>query len=86
MAVIITLALGLWKLRAELRRRVEAWKHLSSLAYVDTNGTQTSNIDQYEETSTIPSVSQSQNRSTFHARFMQWVNNDGKEIVRKFEK
>ena len=32
MAVIITLPLGLRKLRAEFRRRVEAWKHLSSLA------------------------------------------------------
>ena len=45
MTVIITLALGLGKLRAELRRRVEAWKDLSSLAHIDTDGTQIANID-----------------------------------------
>ena len=83
MTVVIILAFGLRKLRAELRRRVEAWKHLSSLAYLDTNGTQTATIDQYEETSTIPCVSQSQNRSTFHFRFTRWANNNGKEIIRK---
>ena len=58
MTVVITVALGLRKLRAELRRRVEAWTNMPSLAYLDMNGMQTIDIDQYEETSIIPSVSQ----------------------------
>ena len=83
MTVIITLALGLRKLRAELRRPVEAWKDLTFLAHIDTDGTQVANIDQYEETSITPSASQSQSRSTFHVRFSRWACNNGKEIIRK---
>ena len=81
MTVIITLALGLRKLRAELRRRVEAWKDLQFLAHIDTDGTQIANIDHYDEKSITPSVSQSQNRSTFHVRFCRWACNNGKEII-----
>ena len=61
MTVLIALALGRRKLEAELLRRVETWKRIPFLTYFDTNRTQTADIEQYDETSTTPNVTQKQN-------------------------
>ena len=83
MAVVITLALGLRKLRAELRRRVEAWENLSSLAGQVMDEAPADNGNRHDELSQTPAVLQTQNRNTFHAKFKHWANHNGAETIRK---
>ena len=78
--VVTTLALGLRKLRAEVRRRVGAWKILASTS------------DPNEPLGSQPTISQPSHttnralspprRSSFQSSFLQWFNAGGSHYIR----
>ena len=83
MSVVMTLALGLRKRRSELRRRVEAWKELTSLEDYIVDETVDEYVVHTDEPVQEVIATSTQIRTPFHARFKHWANNGGSEIIRK---
>ena len=81
--IVITLALGLRKIRAELRRRVNAWKELIIFADYAVPETIEEQLVQSDESEQEEVATPKRNRKSFHNRFRQWANAHGAETIRK---
>ena len=79
----MTLALGRRKMRAELRRRVNAWKEPKSLSDYAVMETIEEHVIQLDESVQEEVVTPIRIRKSFHTRFRQWPKSDGAEAISK---